>query len=195
MDLPHHVFLAAKTAAHQLPDDAHALLGPAHHACHLLAVLIGDLRADINFHAPVLQRHADTAFRLDKGVVGGGRVEGVLQDHIRLGKALLHVALADLDVLEQISLLVDLRDSLLPRLHGICDDRLWIKFRFDQSRRLLGDLLAFRGNDGYRVSHVSDAFSYPHHHRPVVDDQSMIFFGGNIFGGQHRHNTGQGFGF
>ncbi len=88
MDLSHHVFLAAEAAAHQLPDDAHALLRPAHHTRHLRPVLIRDLRADINFHAAIGQRHADAAFRFEEGMVGGRRVEGMFKDHIRFGKTL-----------------------------------------------------------------------------------------------------------
>src|SRR5574339_212228 len=100
MDLSHHIFLAAEAAAHQLPDHAHTLFGPAHHTRHLLAVLIGDLRADINLHPSIRKWHSDTTFRLQEGVVSRGSVEDMLQDDVRLGKAFVHVALTDFDMLE-----------------------------------------------------------------------------------------------
>ena len=73
MDLPGDIFFAAKTAADQLADDAHPLLGPAQRARHLLAVRVGDLRADVDFHAPIRRQAGDAAFRLDEGMVGGWR--------------------------------------------------------------------------------------------------------------------------
>ena len=88
VDLPGDIFLAAKPAADQLADDAHALVRPAQRAGHLVAVLVGDLRADVDFHAAVWRGAGDGAFRLDKGMVVGRGVEGVLQDHVGLGKAL-----------------------------------------------------------------------------------------------------------
>ena len=100
MDLPHDVFLAAEATAHQLPDDAHALLRPTHHPRHLRSILVGNLRPDINFHSAIGLRHGDTAFRFDEGVVGDLGVEGVLKDDIRFGETRLHISLADLDVLE-----------------------------------------------------------------------------------------------
>ncbi len=48
------------------------------------AVLVGDLRADVDFHAPIRRQAGDAAFRLHKGVVVDRGVEGVLEDHIRV---------------------------------------------------------------------------------------------------------------
>ncbi len=107
VDLPGNVFLAAKPAADQLADDAHALVRPAQRAGHLVAVLIGDLRADIDFHAPIWGGAGNAAFGLHKGMVVGRGMEGMLQDHVRLGKTALHITLAHLDVLEQVTVGVD----------------------------------------------------------------------------------------
>ena len=115
-------------------------------------------------------------------MVGGRRVEGVFKNHIGFRKTRIHITLADFDVLEQIAFLVDLRDAFLTRLNWIRDDGLEVELRFDQRRRLLGDILSFRGDDGKRVAHIADAFADADHHRPIVNDQSMIVFAGNIFG-------------
>ena len=78
---------------------------------------------------------------------------------------------------------MDLRDSLLPRLHGIGDHRLEVELRFDQSRGLRGDLLRFRGDDGDRIAHIADTFSDTDNHRPVKDDQSMVMLSRDVFSG------------
>ncbi len=114
-------------------------------------------------------------------MVGCRRVERMLKDHVRLGKALLHIALAHLDVLEQISFWMKLRLPLLTCLHWICDDRLEVELRLDQSRRLIRNLKRFRRYDHYRIPHVPDAFSHADDHGPVIDDQSMIVLAFDIF--------------
>ncbi len=98
-------------------------------------------------------------------------------------------------MLEQVSLLVELRNALLPRLDGVGDDRLKVEFRLDQPGRLVCDLLGLRRNDGKRIPHVADAFTDPDHHRPIINDQTMIMFAGNILSGKDCSNTGQSFGF
>src|SRR3990172_1642103 len=135
MDLPHHIFLAAEAATHQLSNDTHTRLIPTHHTRHLSPILIRNLRTAINFYATIRGRHSDAAFRFEEGMIVNRRMERVLQNHIRLSKALLHVTFANLDVLEQISLFMDLRDSPLrvTRLHWIRDHGLEVELRLDQS--------------------------------------------------------------
>ena len=60
------------------------------------------------------------------------RMERVLKDYIGFRETLLHIALADLDVLEQIPFFVDLRDPHLACLDGIRDHGLEVELRFDQ---------------------------------------------------------------
>ncbi len=123
MDLTGDIFLTAKAAAHQLPDDAHALLGPAERRSDLLPVGVGDLRANINLHAPIRGRAGNAAFRLQKGMFRDGSVEGVLEDHIGLSKAVLHIPFADFDVLEQVAGGMQGGCIRLARLHRIGDHR------------------------------------------------------------------------
>ena len=78
---------------------------------------------------------------------------------------------------------VVLMDIGLPRLDGIGDDRLEVELRFDQRRSLLGDLLRFRGDKRQRVPHIADALANPDHHRPIVNDQTMVVFARDVFGG------------
>ena len=183
MDLSHHVFLAAESAAHQLTHDAYTLLRPTHYACHLLPVLIGNLRTDINFHAAIGQRHGDAAFGFHKGMFGRRRVEGMFKNHVRFSETSIHVAFANLDVFEQVAFFMDLRDAVLPCLDRICDDRLELELGFDQTEGSFGNFRCFRSDDGQRVPHIADAFPDPDHDRPIEHNQSMIVFGRNIFGG------------
>src|SRR6266511_4837009 len=191
MDLPHHIFLATKAATHQLPNYTYTFLRPTHHTRHLRPILIRNLRTNVNLHPSIGQRHSDTTFRFKKGVVGGCRMEDMFKDHVRLSEAFVHVTLADLDVLEQISLFVDWWNSLLTRLHWICDHGLEVEFRFDQSRGLFGDLLRFRGDNRQCIPYIADALSDTNHHRPIVDNQSMILFARNILSGEDRDDTFQ----
>ena len=183
MDLSHHIFLAAEAAAHQLPDDTHARLIPAHHTRHLRPILIRNLRADINLHPSIGLRRRDTALRLHKRMVGDRRVKSVFENHIGFGKPFVHISLADLDMFQQISIWMKLWLTLLPRLHWIRDDGLEVELRFNLTRGLLRDFRRFRGYERDRVPHVADAFPDPDNGWPIVNDQSMIVFTRDIFGG------------
>ena len=110
-------------------------------------------------------------------------VKSVFQNHIRFGKTFIHIALADFDMLEQVALLMDLRDSLLARLNWIRDDGQEVELRFNLTRGLLRDCRRFRGYERERVPHVADAFPDADHDRPIIDNQSMIVFTRDVFGG------------
>ena len=114
-------------------------------------------------------------------------------DNVCFGEAPLRVALAHLDVLEEIAAIVDQgsvgSQSLLRGSHH----RQRLVFHLDQLQRLLGDLLRLGGDQGDGVAHV--AHLVVGQHRPIGDDDAMVLVARHVFSGQDGHHTGQGFGF
>jgi len=116
-------------------------------------------------------------------MVGGWGVEGVFEDHISTGKTRIHVTFADFNVLEQVAFLMDLRHTILACLNRVGNYRLQVKLRFDQPGCLVGDLLGFRGDNGKRITHIANTLPNTHHDRPVIDDQPVIVFAGDVIRG------------
>ena len=111
VELAGDVLLAAKAATHDGALDAHSLFGQAETARHLAAVGVGNLAAHVDGQLVVgaiarvgpARRHADRALRLQEGVLGHGRAVGALHDDVGGGKAGFEVAVAHLDMLEQVA--------------------------------------------------------------------------------------------
>ncbi len=195
MRLPGEIFFAAESAAHQLPDDAHAFGRPAQDARHLVAVGIGDLRADVDLHAPIGERAGNAALWFQEGVIGDGGMEGVLEDQVCLGKTGRHVSLAHLDMLEQISAFMQLGSIRLARLHRIGDDGLGLEFDLDQLQGGQHLVAGFGGNDGDRIAYIAHALANANQRRPVVNHQPVVVLAGDVIGGQHSDHTGRSAGF
>ena len=153
VDLPGDIFFAAKAAADQLADDMHLLFRHTQHPGHLLAVRIGNLRADVDFHAALRGQAGDAAFRLHKGVVVHGGVEGMLQDDIRGGKTLSISPLRTLMCLSRFPLGWIGRRFGLAGLHRAADHRQRLKFNLDQIQRLGGNLAGFGGHNRQGIAH------------------------------------------
>jgi len=81
VNLTGNVLFSAEATACELPADAHLVFGDAQGGRHLAAVGVGDLRADVDFHAAVGQGHSDAAFRFHKQVVREWRKETVFNDN------------------------------------------------------------------------------------------------------------------
>ena len=98
VDLAHDVLFAAKAAADEGADDAHLVLGQAQGGRDLVPVGVGDLRTDVDGQLLVVVvkagGHADAALGLHEQVVVGRGAVLALDDDVRLGKALFHVARA-----------------------------------------------------------------------------------------------------
>ena len=87
-------------------------------------------------------RHADATFRLHEHVLIGWRAIFALDDDVRLGKALFHVPVAHLDVLQQVAALPFFVDQWDIRLAGLFRAaHHWERFvcHLNQLERLSGD--------------------------------------------------------
>ena len=106
---------------------------------------------------------------LDVGLVHHRHVEAVLEDPVRLGKALFHVAAHDLLVAADVAAAVEIR--LRPVFAGVFVEQGRVRrhgfqsrghrgehlvVHLDQPRRFLRGLLVHRGHRGDAVAHVAD---------------------------------------
>ncbi len=119
------------------------------------------------------------------------RVESMFQNHIRLGKTLLHIPFAHLDVLEQIPFFVQGGRPGLAGLDRVADDRQLLEFHLDQVHGFVGDFLGLGSHNGKRVPNVTDALSQADQDRPIVNDQAVILLSRQILCRQDGPNPGQ----
>ena len=192
MDLTGNILLAAKSAAHQLPDNTDAFFGPAQDTRHLGAVLVRNLRSHVDLHAPIRRRNCDAALRLQECMLHHRSVEGVLKDHVRLRKTPLHIPLANLDVLEQISVRVQLRYVRASSLHRIRDDRLRIELglEFGATARSAASW-RLGSHECERIADVANTLADSHEHRPVIDDEAVIALCRDILGRKYGYHARQ----
>src|SRR5690606_30398 len=194
--LPGEVFLTAKAAADERTTDAHRVVGHTEDLGYLVTVLIWDLRADVDGDLLVLLivagGHADGALRLKEGVLDRRRVVGPLDDHIGLFEALLDVAVAHLNVLEQVAglpLLVDDRSVLAAGIDRVVHDAERLVLNLDEADRLFCDLRRLRRDNGDRVAHVANLVAAQA--GPVLVDDAVNVLTGDILVREHGMNTGQ----
>ena len=121
VDLNGDVLFAAKGPAHLSGLHPHLLLRDSQAGCDLAAVGEGDLGTYVDSDLTFLVNLGHARLRLQEGVIQAGRPVLPLNDDIRFSEALLHIAFAHLDALEEVAAIVDQGSvrgqSLLRRSH------------------------------------------------------------------------------
>ena len=198
MQLPGDVFLAAEAAAHHRAAHAHILVFQAQALGHLAAVAVGNLAAHVDGQLGVVVvvagGHGHGALRLHKGVLGHGRAIGALDDHIGVGKALVDVAVAHLDVLEQIargSIRVQHRRVRAAGADRVGHRRQLFVFHLDQLERGVCDLFGVGHHQRQRIADIAGRILAAGKDRPVVFDQTVARIAGHVGVGQHGMDAGR----
>ncbi len=148
---------------------------------------------------------ADDRFGLHLGVVDLVGREGALDEDIRLGKGLVHIALDDLagagDVVLDLDFLVAVHHRLverlragLQRLERVQDDRQRFVLHLDRPGGLLGQLFGLRGDRGHRLAHPADLVGQDVVvlvQRPLDGDDALVVAQlRDILEGQHHRAHG-----
>jgi len=121
-------------------------------------------------------------------------VVGALDDHVGLGKARLDVAMAHLDVLEQVAFRAALMHQRRLRRAGVdrvAGDRQRLVGHIDQGQRFPGDGGGLGGDQRHRVAQVAHFVPHRAEHRPVQVYQAVSVLAGDIGGGQDGVHAGQ----
>jgi len=199
VNLPGDVLFAAEAAADQRAAHANLVFGQAEGGGRLAAILVGNLRADVEGQlgvpGVVTGRYGNGALRLHEGVLDRRRAVLALDDHIGLGEALLDVTMTHLDMLEQVARLPFLVDERRFRRVGrlrVADDGQRLVVHFDQFQGAGGGVGVVRSDDSHRVAHIAHLVGAQH--RPVGVHQAVNVLAGHVFVGQHGAHAGQRFG-
>ena len=197
-----NVLLAAEASPHHRAFDAHSIFGQPQTARHLVAVGVGDLAAHIDRElvvatvARVLPAggHTDRTLRLQKGMLGHRGPVGALDDHIGGSKASRKVAVAHLDVLEQVAagpVGVQHRRAGLPGGDRVGHRRQ--QFILDPKVRKgrMGLVVAVGDDQRDRIPDIAGRVRAAGKGRPVVLDQTMAQLAGNVLLCQHAAHTRQ----
>ena len=189
MNLTSDIFLPTETSSNHHPTDAHALLRPSQDPGDLVPVCVGNLRTYVDLHTSIGGQARNAAFRLDKGVLGDGRMKGMLEHNVCLVKAHRHIPFAYFDMLKQIPFGMQRDGIRLAGPHRICYGRQGLKLEFNQIQCLGGNFAIFGGNEGDRIPNIANPLADSNQNRPVVHHQAMILFTGNIRRGENRDHT------
>src|SRR4030067_788406 len=132
MDLPGDILFAAEAPSHELPHDSHPLLWVPERPSHLLAIRVGDLRTDIDFHLPIGGQSSNAAFRFQEEVVGSRRLKSVFKYQVRFIKTLSDIPFTDPDVFEQVASIVKDRRFWETCFKGVFNHHLRLKIHRDK---------------------------------------------------------------
>jgi len=122
------------------------------------------------------------------------RTVGALHDYVRLGEALLHLAVPHLDVLDQVSagaVRVQLRRIRLQGIARVGHRLQHLVLHIDQRQRLPCDLRRLRRHQRNRIAHVARRIRAPGKDRPVVFHQAVARVARHIGACQHRVHARQ----
>ena len=139
------VHLAAESTAHHRLDDPHPLHGTARDTGKLLVVIVRVLRADQNGQHVVRVYEGDAGWRLQEAMVNGLGLKIVLQDDVRFREADFDVALAMMQVGDDVAVFgIDPDGTLGQRLFRRGDRLQRLVVDLDKQARRLRLLLGLR---------------------------------------------------
>ena len=195
MHLHRHIFLAAKPAANQAVDHADALFRHVERSRNLFTVAKWNLAAAVHGQPAVCLRHRQRSLRLNERVLHKLRAVFALHNHIRLSKALVHIAILKVILRLEVSGGVMRVQQHCVRLRGL----LWPADYRQQRVVHINQLQCARCNVFRLRHHQRDGIAHIAHlvvtqHRPVNLVHAAVFAAGNIRSRKHGHHAGQHFG-